>query len=878
MALLSFSAVCAQSTHMKGRLADKTSKEALPNAAISILAAKDSSVQRSLVSDDKGAFAIKGMKPGEYLLSVSYMGYESLLHPIKLKDSLDLGVLALARKGLTLEAVEIVRFVPPIRIKEDTVEFNARSYKTPENSRVEELLRKLPGIQIDKDGTIKANGETVKKVLVDGKPFFGDDVKLTTRNLPADIIDKIQLIDQKSEQAQFTGMPDGKTEKVLNLTIQEDKRVGAFGSASAGYGTADRYNVNANFNRFNNDQQLSLLGNGSNSSGGGIRGIPSAGGGGIMQNWNGAVNYADMLGKSLQMHIGYQMNDSRNETVTRSQRTNRLKPDSASYVNQDVNGLHEMVSHNLNARIEYAIDEKQSLVITPVISFNEADMFSESGNITLDNAKDTVNNGFSRSNSSSNTPSVNTTLLYRRKFDKKGRTFSSNFNWTSGNNKGETINQSQTGFRMPDGSLISDTIDQKVEENNDNRNLAIRLSYTEPILDERMLEVNYGYTYNFNANNRRTYDRDKSRSVYDQLNDSLTNDFNNLNSNHFAGISMMTRRKRYNYTLGVDMQFNNLESRNISKDSTLRQYTINFSPTAHLNYNLENGARLRVAYRGQTGQPSLQQLQPVPDLSNPLFISQGNPDLKPSFTSNMMVNYNKFNRQRMNSVFFSLSGTYTTNKIVNSTTLTSDGKQISRPVNVNGVYNVAMFLVNNIPVSKDNAASINTNTAVSFSRDVSFVNNVKTFTGNFNLTQGVNAGYYKQDLLTASANADLSYNVASYDARFFNYKLSLNTTVFLPLGFMLMANVDYIANTGRDEGYNLKYTMLNASISKSFFKQKKGLIRLEGYDLLNQSSSVTRTVTEFYIEDTESRILRRYFMLSFHYFFNYFKGAKAPKP
>ena len=604
---------------------------------------------------------------------------------------------------------------------------------------------------------------------------------------------------------------------------------------------------------------------------------------GITRSWLGGINYSDNLAKGLRLNSSYFVNDTRRENEKRVERETRLQPDSSRFNNNLNASLNNGTSHRMNVRMEYDIDSFHSLIVTPNLSWNTGSSFSETASSTLMN-KDTLNTGRSITSTNTNTPNLSGSALFRKKFRKKGRTFSTNLTFGTSNAEVESINQSHTTFYGQNLPGRVDTIDQQVLQRNSSRNLGLRMSYTEPVFRDRFLELNYGYYYNFNSSDRRTYNKSKPGGGYDEPDDSLTNSFNNLYSNHQAGVSLMTQKLRYHYTLGMNVQFNNLHSENLTKPNDIRQHTVNISPLAHFNYNFSAKRRLRASYRGQTQQPTLEQLQPVPDNSNPLFIREGNPNLKPSFSNNVSISYNAYNQESLRSLFAALNGSFVLNQIVNATTLTADGRQVTRPENVNGYYNVNGYVVNGFQLNRDQErrVSINANTNLGYSRQVSFLNGQQNFTTTLNVLQGANFSYMHGELLDVAAGGNVNYNRArfSVDKRnntdYFNFGLTLDFNVNLPLGFMLGADVDYIANTGRSEGYNLQYTLLNGYVSKTLFPKKQAQLRLQAYDLLNRNVSVNRTVSGNYIEDVQSQVLRRYFMLSFSYFLNSF-GGKAPR-
>lgn len=878
---------------IKGHLTDKTSGQPLADASIALLYAKDSSIAASAFTDKKGSFTLDELPTGTYKLYITFLGYQPLLQTVSLnedKPQASLGAIPLQKTGVTLGEVEITEIKPPIRVKKDTLEFNAGSFKTRQNAVVEELLKKLPGVEVDKDGTIKAQGETIKKILVDGKPFFGNDPRLATKNLPADIIDKIQLINKKSDQAQFSGIDDGQTEKAINITIKKDRKKGVFGQVSAGAGTEDRFAANASLNRFRDEQQLSFIGSGNNinsqgytSLGGltmsaGARGMGNNGGNGISRNWTAGLNYSEDLTKRLRISGSYFYNNTRTENERNSARQNLL-PDTTYYYNQQAHSLGTNANHNMNMRIEYEIDSSQSLVISPNFNYTTSNNFQDNLYESLGGKHQLVNNGTTRNISTSAAPGFTTDALYRKKFSKKGRTFSANLNIGTTNSDMENYNRSNNLFVQPSGATQTDSIDQRNDITSHGLNTSMRLIYTEPLLRDHFLEFSYAWSRNYTSSDKRTYDFNTAKGIYDRPNDSLSNAFENTFSTHQAGVSLRTQKAAYDYSLGLNVQYSNLDNNNISLQNRLRQHTFNFFPSASFSYAFSNNKRLRFFYHGATQQPNVNQLQPVPDNSNPLYVQLGNPDLKPAFNNNVSIGYNTFNPATMQGLFANISVAVTSNKIINASYFDSLGRQVSQPVNVNGAYNISGNLVNAIPFKREHT-SLNATTNFNLSRDVSYINNIKGITNNFTVNQGLSFNYVFRELFDFAANGGVNYNGARYSVQkdnnrdYFNYYFSFDFNLNLPLGFNVGFDLDYTFNTGLAAGYNQSAAMLNAFLSKSVFRNGQGLIKLQGFDLLNQNVSISRNVGENYIEDVQARVLQRFCLLSFSYFLNHFSSGE----
>jgi hypothetical protein len=356
-----------------------------------------------------------------------------------------------------------------------------------------------------------------------------------------------------------------------------------------------------------------------------------------------------------------------------------------------------------------------------------------------------------------------------------------------------------------------------------------------------------------------------------------SNAFHNTFNTNQAGINIQTKKLRYNYTVGMNVQQNLLNSYSVTGDSSFGQKTVNFFPEAYFNYTFINNNRLRFYYRGRTQQPSLSQLQPVPDNSDPLNTKLGNPDLRTSFSNSFRLNYRAFNRTNYHMFFANLSFNTVSNDIVNSSTYNGSGQQTSRYVNANGTYNGSAFVTVGLPL-KQTTNMINSHTSINFGRDVAFINGEKSYTKSLNLSQGLSFSYSYKELLDFRVEGNVTYNKANYslqptqNTNYLDYEGSVDFNINLPAHFTIQTDLDYTANTGRAAGYNQNVAMWNASVSKYLFKKQQGQLKLQAFDLLNQHISISRDVTANYIEDDRTNVIPQYFMLSFTYFLNKFPG------
>lgn len=872
----------AGGTVLQGVVKDREAGMALPNATLTLL--KDSSAIMATVTDTTGAFKTKPLLPGNYRLVLSYMGYRSLDTLIAVKagiPAIHLGILYLKATGITLKGVLIADQPPPVNISGDTVEFNAGAFKIHENAVAEDLLKKLPGIEVDKDGNITANGEAVQQILVDGKPFFGNDPKIATKNLPSDIIAKIQVFDKTSDQAAFTGIHDGNTKKAINIVIKKDRRKGTFGRGTAGYGSNDRYQFSGMLNRFDNDRRVSVLAGANNVNSSGFTYRDISGGGntndGITATRMGGVNYRDNWGKKTEVNGSYFVSSTNNESAQKSNRENILL-DSSFFSRQESAATSRSLNHRLNFNVEHKIDSMKSVIFRTGANYTTSDNSSENNSAAFSDKDSPINSSSRAARAHNASPDMDASLLYRQKMKKKGRTFSLGLSASVDHNNGYSYNRSLNHFYTPEDSSV--LLDQKKTTDSYTTNWGISVSYTEPLFTGHYLELEYAMDRRSAASDRFTNNLDPVTGQYDLFDSLYSNSFRNPNAKDRGSVNFIANKEKYEYTVGLSLQQSALSSEWVMTGKTVTQRALNFYPLLNFRYNFSKTRRLKVEYRGSTQQPSIAQLQPVPDNTNTLRIRLGNPDLKNSFSNSVRVNYNATNPVTYQSFQAALNFSAVANQIVTSSYYDAQRKQYTMPVNINGTYNVNGNLAFSFPLRHPDL-KFNPGTALAFNHGLGFVNNEKNFSDNLTLGQRLGMSYAKEGLVDMDVSGRVNYNKVNYSLQasqnqeYFTYNFSVDMEWRLPAGFLLGSDFRYTANSGLAKGYNRKISIWNAYFGKQFFEKKQAMLKLQCYDLLNQQLSIQREIGATYVQDTESMVLARYLLLTFTYNFNRFGGGAA---
>ncbi|MCW3082212.1 outer membrane beta-barrel protein [Segetibacter sp.] len=943
---------------VKGKLVDSTSRQNLKDATVSILHPQDSSLVKYGLSKADGSFTIENVPYGSYIFYVTFQGFVEIQKNFTVNaERPDYNPGTLYMTLLPADLGNVTVRTSPITIKGDTTEFNASMFKTKPNSTAEDMLKKLPGVEVDKEGAVTAQGQTVTRVMVDGKRFFGDDPKMATRNIPTDMIDKIALIDAQSEQSAFSGFDDGNREKVINIITKKDRRKGAFGKGTIAAGDKGLYAANLSVNRFNGNQQLSFIGQANNvnnqnfsmqdilgatnsggggggNRGGGAGGAGNRGGGaggggnfggggggnfggggagnfivssqpGISRTIAGGLNYNDAWSKKTTANGSYFYNNVK--TNNNSERySETFNTNDSSTFNSNINSsLNANKNQRANFEIEHRFDSMNSLLIRPNISMQESDNSSETSTRVTRGKLVPLNNVQSRTNSHNSGYTLNNMMLFRHRFQKRGRTLS--LNLTQGLN---TNDRTSNNLSYNSTTRGRDTTDRTSTTGRDGKSFGGTLSYTEPISATAQLEVNYNYNYNASNSDQKTFSLNRSSKLYDVVDTTLTNLFENTNASHRVSLNYRQQlNKLWNYTVGLGVQHAELTSNNITKKRFLGQSFNNLTPTVALQYSKNRTQNFRFFYRGNTQQPNITQLQDVLDkVSNVLYHTTGNPGLKQAFNHNVNLNYSSFNVSTFKNFLVSLNGGLSTNRISNyniinssrsdiilaaeNDTLTS-GTQFSRPININGGFNMSGFINYGFPI-KTPKSNLNFTTRVSVNRDASLTKtytevnpnaqDVKIFTNNYILGETVRLTMNLQERLDLNFFSTSTYSIVKYsasattanqNANSFIQIFSVEPTYATKSGWVLGTDFNYTMYRGQSAGFNQSIPLLNASLSKITFKNKRGELKFNVYDLLNQNKSITRTVDQNSIVDTRTQVLTRYFLISFTYNLRRF-GAQPP--
>ncbi|MFR8911675.1 MAG: outer membrane beta-barrel protein [Parabacteroides distasonis] len=903
MILFSPMAFAQQSgVNVTGSVVEQGSDTPIEQATVRLLNVKDSAMVRGVVSARNGSFTLKNVKKGSYLLHITFIGYDPLYQPLQItgkKNPVNVGKLELSDGAIELGEAVVIGKAPEVTVRNDTVEYNADSYKVTEGSVLEDLLKKMPGVEVDSEGKITVNGKEVKKVMVDGKEFFSDDPKVASKNLPAKMIDKLQVLDKKSDMAQMTGFDDGEEETVINLTVKPGMKQGWFGNAYGGYGSKDRYEGNAMVNRFVNNDQITFMGGANNTNnmgfsdlastmfsgmggGGGRRGGFGAGSG-ITSSGNAGLNFSkEFKPDKLTLGGNTRYSHSDNDARSKSDRQNILPGDSSSYDNSEAMSRTKSDNFGVDFRLEWKPDTMTQLIFRPSFSLSHSmnDNFSDA--TTLDNERDTVNTNKSSNYSESNGYNLNASIDFSRKLNNKGRVFSATLSGGNSDSYSDGMNRSDIVYFNQTDALKNSIIDQRSRYDNKGFNYRAYVSWVEPIGHNNFIQATYSISQRKQEALKNVYNQDAD-GIYNVLDSAYSQSYRNNFISQRASLSFKSQRAKFNYTIGLNLDPSYSSSENFVGDTTLSKITrkvVNLSPMAQFNYMFDKRTNLRIMYNGRTSQPSMTQLQPVADISDPTNITIGNPDLNPRYTNNVFIRFQQFTPEKQRAFMIMANGSYIIDDIVSYTSYNQEtGVKTTTYKNVNGNYSGNVRMMLNTPL-KNKKFSINSMTMASFANSNGYINEEKNTNRNLILSErgGID---FRSSYLDLGVNGNIRYNATSNSLQkennqnTFNYGAGGYTTIYLPLNFKIESDVNWSTNSGYGDGFKQNEVLWNASASKSFLKNNQGTLRFKIYDILQQRSNISRSITASYIQDSEYNTLGSYFMVHFIYRFSIFKGGAS---
>ncbi len=910
----------AQTGSITGVLKDATDNSPVQGATVELLLQRDSSVVQKAVSSAVGKFVFTGVLVDSFIVTVNSTAYDQYVSFFSLNNTDKvLADVQLNRKSKDLAVVTVVSRAPNVVQKGDTTQFSASQFKVNPDATIEDLIKKMPGITVAKDGTVTAQGEQVKKVTIDGKDFFGDDASAALKNLPSEAVDKIQVYDRQSEQSRLTGFDDGNSVKAINVVTKSGLKNGQFGRAYAGYGTDSRYSAGGNVSFFKGDRRISFVGNfnninqqnfgsqdllgltssGGRGGGGGGGGSRGYGGGNDFGVGNAAgisktnaigINYSNKLNDKMTVTGSYFFNDR--TTNNQSQVNTQTLSTPNLFTNQFSQSVAENTNHRINLRLEYNIDSNNTIYIIPNVSFQTNKSNSYSTLRSYFGANDTSQTFAGTNVADRNGYNIGNNILYRHSFPKKGRSVSVGLqnSWTK--NDGTFVNNG--AYRFFDDLIITDSIqNQFVDNRSDGTRTQVSLSYTEPIGKKSQLQLSYEPSVQKSNADQQTFNYDGAKySVFDPR---FSNKFDNTITTNNGGLTYRLGNSRDNQlSFGVNLQQSKFESQRIyPQASTVKQTFSNILPNASWRQKFGKYSNIRVFYRGYTTFPGINQLQDVLNQNNPLRLTIGNPNLKQTNGNFVATRYSytntKTNTSLFANVFFQTATDYISNAIYiarlsdslirNNDTLKKNA-QLSRPENFNGYNNLRTYLTYSMPL-KFIKSNINLNGGFSYQHLPGAINRVLTNTDNFTYSAGAILASNISEYVDFNLNYNATINNTNTtggtvsNSRFINQAIGVQANLLTKSGWFLQNDVTNQNYKGLSAGLNQNFTLWNAAIGKKFLKNKAGELKLSVFDLLKENQSISREVTGSYIEDSQTQVLQQYFLLTFTYNLKNFGKANA---
>jgi hypothetical protein len=879
--------VSAQTHNIKGKLKEADAEEAVPFATVLVQSLPDTTQVAGVASDLEGNFEIKNIEEGQYLLTIQFLGYATLYQDIRVDRDIDLGTLPMRQEATALSEVTISARRATGEQKSDTSLYNADAFKTMKDASAQTLVQKLPGVNME-DGVLQAQGENVAQILVDGKPFFGGDVKTALQNLPAEVIQSIEIFDQKSEKAQMTGFDDGERLKTINIITKPNRRKGQFGRTTAGYGSDERYLMGASINSFNEDQRITFTGLSNNINVMDYSSDPNdqSGGGrpqnGIITTNILGLNFTDTWAKDkIKISGSYLYANRKNEGVSSRFREYVTSSDTEQTYSEDSRNTRNSHGHQLDMRLEYNINKNNRIVYRPrfEIDFDKEASSFMGETINLDGP---LNQTANQRNARNEDFDLFNRLFFSHKFDKPGRTLTLRAVHGDHYNKDRAVRKAVNAFFQ--GDERTELINQEVNRDRTGFNWETGVSYTEPVGKKSQVEIEYEIGNRGDDSNQLTYDILNENLGYElEVDTALSNTFQSQYLRQEVELGYQYKFEKVRFQVEMEYQKGDLKN----DQAFPAPYVLSRSfdallPTVRFDYKISDHTNLEFDYDTYTSMPQITQLQEAIDNSNPLQLRTGNPELNQSYSNRIRGRFRSNNPDTDHNWFVFAQASIVRDAISNASFIADEptelengmvlekGSQLFLPINLEGYRDFRSWVSYGVP-AEFLKSNFNISGGYSYFKRPGQVNDALSFNNSQRLSTGVSLTSNISDKIDFNISTRVSFNSVENTLKpdlnnnYFYQRNRVNINWILLKGIVYRLDMNHQLNTGLSTGYDNNFVLMNMSLGKKIFNDERGEISLNVYDLLGQNNSIHRNVSDVYIEDIQNNVLQRYFMLTFSY-------------
>jgi len=890
--LLLSGVVFSQNFEITGKILDENNIP-LESATVYLEKAVDSSLVTYTISEKDGSFKLTGAtKATKANLYISFAGYKAYRKEIAIEKDMALEPISMKVMDNELDEITIIATRSPITIKRDTLEFNADSFTTRQDANLEELMKKLPGVEVDNDGNITINGKPVSRILVNGEEFFGNDPKIATKNLPKEIIDKIQVTDTKTKSEEFTGKAGDPDNKTVNITIKEDKNKGYFARATAGGGTNERYELSGIGNYFKDDLRVTALASSNNINASGFsydevfgmmgrnagRNIFGGGNGGITKAETAGLNFSDKWNKKFELNTDYlfERGDTKSRTVVARE---NILADSSYYTNSDSSNNQLNDSHQASARFEVEFDTLTRLSVRPRFNADYGKSNRSRSAKSLNENGDLINSTETFQNEDLKNENFSNNIDFIKRFGSRGSYLQLEFSNNHRRKKNDNFYYSESQVR-DNGEMTTEIQDQLIDENNSKDAYSFEVSKRTVLADQLFLDFAYDLDYSGSRNKRYLYENENGN--YTSLIDSLSSDFEVLSRKHTPRAGINYEGETWRIETEIGLLHTSLENSNFLRESSFKNTYDNLFVKAEVRYEIERSKSFRIRYDTDVDLPSIGQLQPVVDRTNPFNIVVGNPELKPTLTQSIDLNYRNFDFATRSGIFSYFNLQFTSDNVVRVTTVDQDLKRRTTFTNVDGAMRARAGIFYNKQMKKEARTfryhfGLNAN----YQKSIGFTNAIKSTTNRYTLSPRLRLTYEIEELFSLEPFYDVTFNSSRFEINpdrnedFFNHRAGLEVTTYWPENVIFGNDISFNSFGNVSPGFDNTSLLWNMSLGYEFWKDNATL-KVKVYDLLDQNIDTRRVIGDDFIQDTSSLILTRYAMLSFTYKLSNFGGGESP--